>query len=223
MQFPRFAQGALVATTLLAAAAASQAAVTVVTTAAVFNAAIAGGASGTDNLADLTINTFLTGPLVRSAGSFGYTASTSTSNSASTSGGDFYVAPVAGTLALSVENSTDSIVLDSFSSIVRAVGGNFFNTNVLGEYTGGDVIVVINDVNGGSFSNTITPTSAASFRGFLSDVNISSVRISNSGSTVGPWESYDNLTLAVPEPASAALTLMGLLAIAGFVRRQTRA
>jgi len=216
MQIRPTLPGALAAAAVLAYAASSQAAVITVTSLAAFNAAIAGGSSGTDNFSDLTINTFFSGPVNRSAGLFGYRASTTT--------GDFFVAPTAGFVALSVEESSASIVLDNFSRTVFAVGGNFFNTNVLGEFTGGaingPITVRINDFNGGAFSNTFTPTGITTYRGFLSDTRIRSVTVSNGSTVTGPWEAIDNLTLAVPEPSSVALTVLALGLAVGVSRRR---
>lgn len=205
---------ALAAAATLVFATSSQAVVTFVSTPAAFNGGIGVGPSGTDNFNDLTINSFFNGPVNRFAGVFGYRASTTM--------GDFFVAPVAGTRALSMELSTSSIVLDNFTRAVFAVGGNFFNTNIRGEFTGGSVTVLINDVNGGSFSNTFTPTSITGYAGFLSDTRINSVTIFNASTGSGPWGAVDNLTLAVPEPGSLALMLAGLGVVATLARRTTK-
>ena len=208
--FPR----AFTAAAVLAFAASSQASVVFVSTQAAFSAITSG--AGTDNFNDLTINEFITGPLNRSAGLFGYTARTTA--------GDFYVAPVAGTRALAVELSTGSIVLDNFSRAVFGLGGNFFNTNVLGEFTGGGITLSVLDVNGGMFNNTFTPANFSSFAGFLSDTRVRSVTVSNASTGSGPWETIDNLTLAVPEPGSVALSVLALgLAVGVSRRRATRA
>lgn len=211
MTTSRFPLRQLAAAALLAAAGASQAAISA--SSATSTASFASLLGGTvDSFSDLTINTDLgTTTLPRSSGSYAYTANTQT---------DFFVVPVAGTVALSTGTTTDTITFDSFGSAVYAFGGNFFATNVLGEVASGGLTVTATDINGLSFSRTLTGGSLSGFVGFVSDTPLASVTVSITSPNTSVYASVDNI-VAVPEPATWALLLAGgVFALRAGARRR---
>lgn len=201
----------LAAAALLCAAGVAHADITALTSLAAFQSA-SGGAS-TDSFADLTINTNLGATTVtRQAGAFDYTLTTQT---------DFFVVPVASAIALSTGTYSDSISLGSFSSPVRAVGANFYGTNVLGEVTAGALTVVATDINGLVKSQTLTGGSASGFLGFISDVPLASVVVSMSTPNTNVWATLDNVSVsAVPEAGTWLMAMLGGVAVLRFARRR---
>lgn len=196
----------------LCAAGAAHADITALTTFSAFQAA-AGGSVGTDTFADLTINSALgTGTLVRNAGGLGYVASTQT---------EFFVVPVASAVALSAGVYTDTISLGAFASPIRAVGANFYGTNVLGEVASGALTLVATDINGLTRTQPLAGGSASGFVGFVSDVPLLSVVVSMSSPNSNVWASLDNVVLsAVPEVGTWLMALLGGAAMFGAVARR---
>jgi hypothetical protein len=190
----------VVAAALLAAAGASQAAITTVTTLAAFTSAT--NAAGTDNFSNLTINSNLGLTTVnRTAGSYAYTMGTQT---------DFFVVPVAGAVAVSTGNFSDSISFGGFAPTVRAFGGNFYGTNILGEVSGGGLTLVATDNNNLSFTATLAGGSAAGFLGFVSDVPLKSVVLTMTTPNTNVFASVDNVVMAaVPEASTWLMMLAG--------------
>jgi hypothetical protein len=203
---PRLAAAALLCTAGLA-----HADITASTSLASFLAATGGG--NTDNFADLTINTGLgTNTLSRAAGSFGYTASTQT---------EFFVVPVASAIALSTGTYSDTISFAGFTGSVRALGANFYGTNVLGEVAGGALTVVATDINGLVMTQSLTGGSASGFLGFISDAPLASVVLSMTTSNTNVWATVDNVVLsAVPEAGTWLMALLGGAAVLRIVRRR---
>ena len=200
---------ALSAAAILCAAQASQATITSTTSATTFANATASGPKGVDNFTNLTINTFLTGPLSRTAGVYNYSA---TAGSAAADA--FYVLPNAGNPALSMNVATDPMIFTLTGASATAIGGNFFGSNNVGEVAGGTLTIVARDMNNNTLSsNFVLSSSTANFIGFLSDapllsLTVTAVQPANPSSL---WASVDNLTIAqVPEPVSAVLMLGGL-------------
>lgn len=202
----------LAAAALLCAAGAAHAEITALTSFSAFQAA-AGGSVSTDTFADLTINSALgTGTLVRTVGSFGYTASTQT---------EFFVVPVASAVALSTGVHTDTISLGTFASPVRAVGANFYGTNVLGEVASGALTLVATDINGITRTQALNGGSASGFVGFVSDVPLLSVVVSMTSPNTNVWASMDNVVLsAVPEVGTWLMALLGGAAVLGAAARR---
>jgi hypothetical protein len=201
---------------LALAAGASHAALTVYTSQASFSAAVTN--SGIDTFAGLSITSATPGPLTRSAGSYGYTA-TATTN-------DFFGAGSTADPWLSVATSTDSIRFSNFTGgTMSAIGGNFFNSNLDGLFAAGNITLVATDASGATLTQTITGASSGSFLGFTSTSAITSLVVTAVQPTSGSlWPTVDNLTLAaaVPEPETYAMLLAGLAMLAALARRRQR-
>lgn len=199
------------AATLLCIAGAAHADISTSTSLAAFLAATGGGS--TDSFADLTINTALgANTLTRAAGPYGYTASTQT---------EFFVVPVASAIALSTGTFSDTISFAAFTSPVRALGANFYGTNILGEVAGGGLTVVATDINGLVKTQTLAGGSAAGFLGFISDAPLASVVLSMTTPNTNVWATVDNVVLsAVPEAGTWLMALLGGAAVLRIVRRR---
>lgn len=199
---------------LLGAASAAHADITTVTSLAAFQTAT-GGQTTTDTFADLSINSALgTGTLARTAGAFGYTASTQT---------EFFVVPVASAVALSTGFFSDTISFAGFTNPVRAIGANFYGTNVLGEVASGALTLVATDINGVTRTQSLAGGSASGFVGFVSDAPLLSIVVSMTSPNTNVWASVDNVVLsAVPEVSTWLMALLGgaaVLRVAGRRRR----
>ncbi len=200
----------------------SQAAIMVspATTGVTFNAAVSGNL---DSFSDLTINTQLPGTtILRNAGPLAYEISTSIADAA-TSG--IFVVPVAGSIALSTGDTRDTLTFSGFGSAVRAVGANFYGTNILGEVTAGGVTITVTDVNNLVFTSVVTAGSANSFIGFVSDAPIASVVARLTTASTNAYITVDNVirsasVAAVPEPAAGLLFMVGILAIGHMSHRR---
>lgn len=163
------------------------------------------------NITDSYANGFddaVTGPIASLSydnGTYSYTVSAS---------GD-----AAGTLyndtgLVSTDSALDGILVSFTGAAVTAVGGNFWATDVAVLPTGTDIVITLSDGTVESF----TSTGASDFRGFTSDIAISSIFIDalDVDPDAGPyyWATMDNLVVgsAIPTPGSLALLGMGGLA-----------
>ncbi len=151
------------------------------------------------------------GELAYSNGRYGYTVS---SPNGLYSDGRF----------LGVFTSTDPLVITFTGAAVTALGANFFNTQDRGDFVRTAISIALSD----GTTTTLTPESIEDgYRGFLSDVAISSITLSTTALT--SWVGLDNLTVGaslaeVPEPASLALAGIGMLGLLGLsARRRGRA
>ncbi|MGO4474659.1 PEP-CTERM sorting domain-containing protein [Massilia sp. 2TAF26] len=195
------------AAALLCAAAAAQADITVYTSQAEFLAAVQ--APGVDTYDDLTV-TLYGETLTRSAGAYTYNAYSATGlYGAGGDGGDFW---------LSNNTPIAPIVFSNFSGGVSAFGGNFFGSDVLGQYTTGNLILTA--IDGSALSYGVAGAATTDFLGFVSTVPLAAVTIATDGG-VGVWPTANNVVLAVPEPATYGMLLAGL-GLVGLMRRRSR-
>jgi hypothetical protein len=175
---------------------------------------------GVDTFSGLDIFGPTPSPLVRNAGTFGYTAAVSTTT--------FYGAGTTANPWLSTNTASDSITFSNFTNGVQAIGANFFGSNISGTYQLGSILITATDLDG-VVSQTIVNAAVASFLGFVSTNDLLSLTVSAIQPSAGfLWPTVDNLTLAlrappvgdVPEPAIMALLLAGLGIMAMLARRR---
>lgn len=214
-----FLTRSLAAAALVAVCGVSHASFIIFTTASSFAAATS--APGVDTYAGFSTSVGTPSPINRNAGAYTYTASTSENS--------FFGAGTTADPWLSTTTALASIKFSSFSGGARAIGGNFFGSNVFGNFSAGDITIVANDSLGSQWTQTITGATVPSFRGFLSTGTISSlvVTVVQRAAANDIWPTVDNLTLAtaavapVPEPEAYALMLAGM-GIVGFMARGHR-
>jgi len=206
-----------VAALVLSAGASHAAFVNTFATLAAFNAGTA--QQGTDQYTGLSVVGSTPSPLARAT----QTGTLYTYTADAAPAGTFFGGGTAGNPFLSTNTATDTITINTFSPAIRAIGGNFFGSDVAGAFALGNVAIVITDSLGATFNQTITNASQTGFLGVLSNGFITSLTVTTVQPTTGfIWPSADNLVLAVPEPGTYGLMLAGL-GIVGFLARRRRA
>lgn len=194
------------AAALLCAGSGAQAAITVYTSQAAFLSAVS--APGYDTFDDLRVVPYAT-TLDRTAGTYGYQAySPDGLWGAGGTGGDYW---------LSNENAYTPIVFQNFTGGVNAFGGNFFTSNISGQYVIGNLVLAAAD--GSTLDYALNGTTTSTFLGFVSDTALTSVTVAGDGGLY--WPTANNVVLAVPEPATYGMLLagVGLLGVAARRRR----
>lgn len=191
----------LLAAGLAAASASSLAATSVYTSSASFMANVAPGAytNGFDNLTDPPA-----GPYVLTGNGFSYSVSAPSS---------IYL----GGNALSTSLPNQPLTFTFTSGNVTALGGNFYPTNFSDEFVSVSVQVALND---GTTVNFTPATIGDSYRGFVSNVAVTSLTVSGPGTSL--YASVDNFTVGVsvvPEPGSWALMAIGVAGLLAVRRR----
>ena len=190
---------------LLCAAAGAQAAITVYTSESAFLAAVS--APGTDTFDDLTVAPY--GDTVyRTAGAYNYQAYSATGIWGAGGPTDFW---------LSNNTRYNPIVFSQFSSGVSAFGGNFFASDIAGQFVP-DGTMVLTAVDGGTLTYDLTGATTGSFVGFVSTAPLSSVTLGTDGGEY--WPTANNVVLAVPEPATYGMMLAGMTLLGVAARRR---
>jgi len=183
---------------LLCAAAGAQAGITV------FLAAVS--APGTDTFDDLTIAPY--GDTVnRTAGAYSYQAYSATGIWGAGGPTDFW---------LSNNLRYNPIVFSNFSSGVTAFGGNFFASDIAGQFVDGTVVLTA--VDGGTLTYDLSDATPSSFLGFVSTSPLNSVTLGTDGGAY--WPTANNVVLAVPEPATYGMMLAGITLLGAAARRR---
>lgn len=110
----------------------------------------------------------------------------------------------------------EALTITFTSGNVFAFGANFFATDIMDAFQSVSITLTLSD----GTTETFTPTSMSdSYRGFLSNVAITSLIIGGPGQSL--YAGLDNLTVGtVPEPTSWALLGLGLI---GFLVARRRA
>jgi hypothetical protein len=196
---------------------AAQAAISVFTDQSLFLAALT--STGVDTFENVSITGSTPSPLIRAAGTFGYTATTGSNT--------FFGAGSGSDHWLSTNAVTVNITFSSFTGGVSALGGFFFNTDNGGSFTAGDIFLNMTDSTS-SLALTIVGATTTNFRGFVSDGTMTSFTVAPPPAVFpsGTWATVNNLVLgnvqSVPEPGTFAL-LGGGIALIGAMRRRVRA
>lgn len=186
----------------------AQAAITTYTTSAALAAATT--LAATDSFNNMAID-FLASPAARNAGPYNYTVS---------SPGGLYGAGTTADVWLSTSLAGDAVTFAGFSG-VSALGGFFFGTDTTGALLGGQTMTVTaTDSAGATAMLTLPNATASSFAGFTSTAQLTQVQVSIANT--GAWVTANNLTLAIPEPATWSLWLGGLAALGGLSARRMR-
>jgi hypothetical protein len=136
---------------------------------------------------------------------------------ASAPSGLFGVEPTDYTRALSVNDAIEPLTITFTGASVRAVGGQFFATEFLGDVASGSVTITLSD--GSTHSANFPPVG---FLGFVATGGtiITSLEVT---SNLSDWPAVDHLYVGVPEPQEWALVSgLGMAALA-FCRRSCRA
>lgn len=208
MSKPQFRLKALGLAALLCASAAANATITVYTSESAFKAAVINAA--TDTFDDLGTG-LLGDTLIRPAGAYNYTVSAPDG---------LWGAGVPGDTWLSSNLSSDAITFSGFTGHVSAFGGNFFGTDLGGNFVpGGDLILTATD--GFTLTYTLNGTTQSSFLGFVSDAPLGSVTLASTTPT-DYWPTANNVVLAVPEPVTYGMFLAGMGFMALMARRRSR-
>ena len=151
-------------------------------------------------------------PLQRTAGAYGYTASTSEEG--------FFPAGTSSDVWLSTTLETAPITFSDFSSGVRAFGGNFFGSDVDGAFLPG-VALVLSATDGATTSTVnLDNTTSATFLGFISPNPLASVTMHiGAASPTLFYGTVNDVVLAVPEPVTWGMLLTGI-GLIGFAARR---
>jgi hypothetical protein len=193
------------AAALLCAAAAAQAEITVYTSEAAFLAAVK--APGVDTYDDLSVVKYGE-TLHRNAQ--GYTYDVYSASGLWGAGG-------AGDHWLSNDTNTHPMMFSNFRGGVSAFGGNFFASDVLGQYTVGNLFLTAMD--GSVLTYSLVGATATDFVGFVSSAPLSAVTLGTDGGNY--WPTANNVVLAVPEPATYGMLLAGLGFVGVMMRRRS--
>ncbi len=199
-----------------AMAGSAQAAITIYTDAPTFLAAVT--AFGVDDFDDLSVAP-TPGPLARTAGAYGYTATVGPNSTTFFPGSDDGV-----DIFLSTNNRFDTVLLDGFAPAIQAAGGFFFGSDLAGFTTPATSITIIATDQDGSVTETALNPTVSTFRGFISNGSLTSLSFLI-GDEEGVWPSLDNLHLgtaaAIPEPATWGMMIAGFGLVGLAMRRRT--
>jgi hypothetical protein len=174
---------------------------------------------GLDTFNDLAAGN-VAAPLTRTAGSITYRAGV-----AAPATSFFNVGPTADRW-LSTFQPVDTIVFNTFSTPVRAIGANFFGTDGPGAALASSTLRIWATDASGTSVFTVSNTNATSFFGLTSTSNITSLRVTAVQPVTPTYVTVNDLRLAttvVPEPSTVILIGSGLLVIGVMTHRRRTA
>ncbi|MEF7614014.1 PEP-CTERM sorting domain-containing protein [Aquincola sp. MAHUQ-54] len=153
---------------------------------------------------------FIPGPLARSAGGYSYSVDAS---------GGLYGTGSAADTWLSTSLSGMTMTFGAFGGGVRAIGGNFFATDITGFLLeGATVTLTATDADGATATHLLTNALPSSFAGFVSTAALVSLTVEVD--SMGAWATANNLVAAVPEPGTYLLMLAGITALVALHKRR---
>ena len=117
---------------------------------------------------------------------------------------------------VSTNTATDALLITFTGAPVTAVGGNFWASDIIFLPTGSDITINLSDGTNVSY----TSTGPNDFRGFISDVAITSMTIDAPDVPGNAWATMDNLVVGAAIPAPGAAAVLGLAGLAGIRRRR---
>lgn len=198
----------------LCAAGAAHASVDVYSDEASFLAAIASYA--TDTFDDLTPGAAYDGPLLRAAGSIGYSVSTAPDSPI------LYGAGSAGDAWLSSNIASDFIIFEGFSEPIYAIGAYAFGSDIAGSFKPNGLTAARVTTAEGTTVDFTFKAGVDNYFGFVSTTAITMFEIKTFyGQRNVTWPTVDDLTVAaVPEPGTYAMLLAGLAAVGFMARRR---
>lgn len=124
-----------------------------------------------------------------------------------------------GTDALSTNLPNEQVTLTFTGGPVTAFGANFYAIDIGDQFMSSPLTILLAD--GSSSTLTFTPGDASAYRGFTSQVAITSITFS--ASAQGAYATLDNLTIGgtrtLPEPSSMALIGLAFAGAAAARRR----
>lgn len=141
---------------------------------------------------------------------FGYTVTGGT--------GDIYINNIIGN-----DTSNTSLTFTFTGAPVTAIGGNFFTTDISDGVKAGPISITLSDGTVESYTSSAT---TPDFRGFISDVPITSFTLAPGGN--GNFNTVDNLVIGqaaaavVPESGSFALALPALAMVGAVVIKRRK-
>ncbi len=115
---------------------------------------------------------------------------------------------------VSTDSALDALVITFTSGNVTAVGGRMFASDILFFPIGADMTATLSD---GTVVNFSSP--GDDFRGFTSDMTITSLTIDASDAAANAWATLDNLRVGVI-PAPGTMALLGFGGLAATRRRR---
>lgn len=209
----RFACAAVASAAALALSGTARAAITTYTTSAAMTAATT--LVATDSFNNLALD-FLASPARRTIGPYSYGASAPQG---------LYAIGTSSDVWLSTDSAGDALTFGNFTGGVRALGGLFFATGTTGDLLPGQTLTLTATDSGGATATlTLTNPTASSFAGFVSTVQLTQVQVAITN--LGGWVTANNVMLGgavpVPEPATWAMWLAGVLGVGGCALRRRR-
>lgn len=117
---------------------------------------------------------------------------------------------------ISTDSALDAILVTFTGAPVTAIGGNFWASDISFFPTGTNVTINLSDGTNVSFPTTGPNT----FRGFTSNVAITSMTIDAPESPANAWATMDNFYVGAAIPAPGAVAMLGVAGLAATRRRR---